>query len=385
MVASTISRARPVAAFLLAGLFAPGLAAQDQHAVGFEGHFQGYSFEDGASVETVNLFIAPVGYRLPFSERVVLDLYGAWARGQVEADNRTYRLEGLVDTQAKLRLQATPWAMLSVSASLPTGQASHDSDEAVVAGVLSSDLFAFRESVWGNGFGVTTGVATATRVGTLGVGVGASYRIAGEFEPDADDDLSYRPGSEMRLRVGVDHQVGETGKLTLGYTFQNFAEDQADGRNLFQAGNRHMIDGTLGFRLAGQVWNLYAMHLNRDSGDLTLSVVDAQQQPVGDSLVATASQKLYSAGLSGSIGLGSRNLRTSADIRMQDRTNPSGTEEGSGWIAGLGVELPLAVGARATLLPSARVMTGSITDEGDVDHSLTGFEGGLILRFELGG
>jgi hypothetical protein len=370
---------------LLAAVLAPALQAQDQHAMAVEGHFQGFSFEDGASLQTVNVLLLPVGYRLPFNDRVVLDLYGAWGRGQVESSDRTYQLEGLVDTQAKLRLQATPWALLTVSASLPTGNAKHDAEEAVVAGVLSSDLFGFRESVWGNGFGLTTGVATATRLGTLGVGFGASYRIAGEFEPDAEDNVGYQPGSEMRVRLGVDHQVGQTGKVTVGYTFQNFAEDQSNGRNFFQAGKRHLVDGTMGFRLAGQVWNVYGMYLNRERGDLTLQILDAQQQPVGDTLLATASQKLYSGGVTGAFSLGSSTLRTSADIRMVDRADPEGSDEGSGWIAGFGVELPLRVGARGTLLPSARVMTGGITDVGGADRSLTGFEGGLILRIELGG
>ena len=390
------------AVVLIAALLAAGwtseLTAQDQHAVAFEGHFQGFTVEDGASVSAMNVFITPVGYRLPLGDQVVSDFYGAWARGQVELDDRTYVINGIVDTQVKLRVQATPWALLSLSASLPTGNAQHDDEEAIVAGVLSSDLFGFRESVWGNGLGVTAGVATATRLGpTTGLGIGASYRVSDEFEPNFGSNLTYQPGNETRVRVGLDQTLGQTGKLTVGYTFQNFQEDQSSPTggplaNLFQAGNRHMADGTLGFRAGRHVLNFYGMYLSRANGDLRLSFVDAQDNVLpGDTIVATSSQKLAAAGVTATLAMGTTSLRASADIRVQDRTNPPvlsaepASEEGSGWIAGFGLELPLRMGPRAALVPSARVLTGSFKDVGDVDRSLTGFEGGIVLRIQLGG
>ena len=354
-------------------------AAGQEHAIAFEGNFQGYTFEDGASVKALNLFILPVGYRVPVGERVVLDLYGAWARGQVEVQNQTYELAGPVDAQVKARFQATPWALLSVSANLPTGKATHDVEEAVVAGVLSSDLFGFRESVWGNGLSITTGVATAAQMGTLGVGIGASYRLASEFQPE--EGLDYQPGNEIRVRAGVDSNVGETGKLTLGVTFQKYAEDQANGLNLFQAGNRIMGDATLGFRAGASVWTLYGAHLRREQGDLT---VRDQADQVVDT-VETPSQNLTSGGITGTFPLGAFDLRLLADGRVQTRDNPDGTEEGSGWIAGVGAEIPFRVGSRATLLPSGRFTTGSLKDAGDVDRSVSGISAGVILRIDLGG
>lgn len=370
---------------MAAAVFDPGEVRAQEHAVAFEGSFLGYTFDDEFPLDAVNLFIAPFGYRVPVGRNLVLDFSGAWAQGRVEAGDRTYELQGLVDSQVKARLQATPWALLSVSVNLPTGEATHDTDEAVVASVLSSDLLGFRESVWGVGLGVTTAVSAATRAGDWGLGAGASYRVAGGFQPADGSELEYEPGNELRLRVGLDRDLGASGTLTLGATFQSFAEDRADGRNLFQAGSRFMGDANLVFRAGSQIWTLHAANVWRERGDLTFTLVDGSGAVVADTVVHTPSQNLVIAGLSGSIPMGgAHRFRPALDVRRQTRDNPSGDDEGSGWIAGAGADLLLRLGPRTTLVPSGRFLTGSVVDPDDEARGVTGVEGGVILRFQLG-
>src|SRR5665811_1131303 len=161
------------AAFLAVTLIAAPLGAQA--TVGASLDYMGYSFGEQLAASAVQLLMVPVAVRFPVTNAFSLDLYSAWAQGRVERDDVAYNLQGLVDTRLKASYQATPWALLGLGVSLPTGNSTHDGEEAIVASVLSSDLLGFRESTWGTGFQATTSVATAMRAGQFGVGVAAAY------------------------------------------------------------------------------------------------------------------------------------------------------------------------------------------------------------------
>lgn len=364
-----------------------GLPASAQTTVGVEAQFKGYSFDEGLGPSAAQLLIVPVAVRLPLSSAFQADLFGAWAEGKVERAGATYELTGPTDAQVKLSWTAKPWAVLSVAANLPTGNESHDAQESVVAAVLATDLLGFRESTWGTGFALTSGLATATRLGRWGVGLGASYRMADGFEPSPDQPITYQPGNEMRLRLGFDRNVGEAGKLSLGATVQNFTDDRItsggqDPRNLFHAGKRFMLDGSYAFRLGSQTWSVYGSNLWRERGDLFLSVVDAAGQVLGDSTVATGKQNLLSVGVGGAIPLGSLyRLRPSADFRLQSREEQDGSDEGSGWVLAAGADFPLRVFGTYDVFPRARYTLGSITGPDGTDHSAHGAELGLTIRF----
>lgn len=371
-------------AALLLGL-APAVVAAQQppRVVGAEVQFQGYTFDEGLGAEAAQLLMFPVAYRTPIGDRLLFDFYTAWAQGKVEQEGTEFTLSGPVDTQAKLSWRAAPWAVLSVAANIPTGEASKTGEEAVVAAVLSSDLLGFREASWGTGLGVTTGVAMATRVSQWGVGLGASYRLANEFEPVADSTLAYEPGDEVRVRLGLDRNVGETGKLNLGATFQNYSEDRLDGRNLFQAGNRLMFDGSYAFRAGGETWTLFAADVWRERGDRFIDLVDDSGIVVDRSTEATGSQNLIIAGISGAIPMGGQRLRPGVDLRRVTRDEPDGTDQGSGWVFGVGADLPLRLGDGIDLTPRARYARGSaVADDGE-SRDFNGAEFGLTLRWNF--
>jgi hypothetical protein len=377
-------RASLFAAAALAAILAAPAAAQT--TIGLEGSFKGYTFDEGLGPTAAQLIITPLAIRIPMGA-IQADLYGAWAQGEVERGGATYRLTGPVDTQVKLSWNAAPWMVLSASVNAPTGKASHDAEEAVVASVLAADLLGFRESSWGSGLSVTSGLATATRMGQWGVGLGASYRVANGFEPAADQAITYEPGNEVRVRLGFDRNVGEAGKFSAGFTVQNFKEDQvrnagADPRNLFQAGNRLMGDMSLAFRVGSQTWTLYGSDLWREKGDLFLSVVDAAGKVIGDSTVATGTQNLISAGFVGAIPLGSLyRLRPAVDLRVQSREEQNGSSEGSGWILSAGGDFPLRFLASYDLFPRARYSFGKIEGPGGGKFSAKGAEFGLTIRW----
>ena len=158
-----------LALVLTVGLAAPA-AAQQSIGVGTE--YMGYTFEEGLGASAAQLLMFPVAVRFPVSS-LTFDLYAAWAQGKVERDDVAYTLSGPVDTRVKLSWQASPWMLMSVGASLPTGNSTHDGEEAVVASVLAMDLLGFREATWGTGAQITSSLATAMRAGGWGIGIAA--------------------------------------------------------------------------------------------------------------------------------------------------------------------------------------------------------------------
>jgi hypothetical protein len=372
-----------VTAALLALGLAVGtpLAGQStQHAFGVGGQFQAYSFDEGLGAEVANLLLVPMAYSVPVGERVGLDFYGAYAFGAVEKAGVTYELNGFVDTRVRATLRMTPWAVLTASVTAPTGHATHNDEEAVVASVLSTDILGFREANWGTGAAVTTGMAAATQAGEWGIGLGGSYRYSNGFEPTEGVEKTYIPGNEIRVRFGVDRNIGEGGKFTAGFTFQNYSEDEYDDRNLFQAGNRLRGDMSVIFRAGRSTWALSGVNVYRDQGDAFLDLVDAQNNVVGDTTVVVGWQNLSVVGLSGSVPLGSTfRIRPAFDFRYQSRE----TEGGEGWLAGAGADIPLRLFGTMDVFPRGKFSFGKLTAPTGESLSLWGVEAGLTLRWRL--
>ena len=373
---------------LLAAAAAGPAGAQQGASFGAGGQIQTFAFGEGLGVERATLYLLPLAYRQPFGDRLSVDLYGAYARGEValggdgEGSDTTYSLSGVVDTKIRANWTATPWAVFSLALNLPTGNSGHSTEEAVVASILANDLLGFREANWGVGFGLTSGVATAYRVGEWGVGVGASYRLADEFEPRSDTALSYSPGDEVRLRLALDRTVAGN-KLTAGVSLQRFSTDQLEDRDLFQAGNRWRGDVTYSFRTGrAATWTAYLSDVWRDRGDLTLDVVDQNGAIVGDTLVRTGHQNLLIAGVAGAINVSpALGIRPSADVRVQTRSEGGGT----GWLAGVGADFPLRVRSDISVIPQVRLQGGELdaaaAGGGTTVHSLFGAEAGVTVRW----
>jgi len=385
------SRSLGVVTGLIAALagVAPA-SAQISAGTGLE--YQSYDFDAGLGADRAQLLLVPVAIRVPVPsvEGLAFDLYSAWAEGRVQAGDSVFKLSGPVDTGLRAAYQATPWALVTVGANIPTGDSEHDTEEALVASVLSTDILGFHETTWGRGFALTGSVAVARQVGGFGLGLAGSYSQRGKFNPSADvagttadeSSLEYQPGSERRIRLGVDRNFGNS-TMTLGATLINYAEDQADGRNLFQAGNRLRFDGTYAFRMGGGVWTVYAADLLRQNGDLSLIVLDSQGDSVDVANVETPKQNLLMAGVTGSVQIGGGFVfRPHVDGRLQSRKDSAGSKAGSGWLVGLGGDIPVRLFGN-DFFPKARVLLGKIKDPAEASISVFGleFSGTVRLNF----
>jgi hypothetical protein len=345
-----------------------------QVTVGVATHYLGYEFDDGLAAESAQLLMMPVGVRIPATDDLTFDLSAAWAEGRIERAGSQHSLSGFVDTGVRAAYQAAPWGLATLGVNLPTGNSQHDGEEAVVAALLSTDLLGFRERSWGRGLAVTSSMAVARTFGSFAMGLAGAYSLRGKFNPNAEQaDLEYRPGSEARLRLGVDRNFGNS-TLTLGGTFINYTDDQAGGRNLFKAGNRYRLDASYAWRMGAGVWTLYAADLYRENGDLTLDVLDSQGVPTGaTALEETPSQNLALVGLMGAVGVGGGFVfRPHLDFKLQTREDAGGSGagnppqvgpgggSGSGWLVAAGGDLPMRILRGYDFFPKARVILGSI-------------------------
>ena len=361
----------------IALLAAAAQTAQAQrHSLAISPGVQTYSLADEMDVQSARLYIVPVAYDLSVSDKLSFDVYSAFARGEAKAGNETHTLQGIVDTRVRASWTATPWAVLTFGVNIPTGNASHDASEAIVASALSTELLGFREALWGTGFGITSGIATASRIGETGVGLGVSYRVAGEFEPIADSSFAYAPGNEARVRLALDRNIGSS-KLTFGVTFQNYTADEAQGRQLFAPGNRFRVDGTYSFRVGPtSTWTLFATDVWRENGDVTLGLAQGGQI-IGDTTFQAGQQNLAVFGIAGAMMVSSRlAVHPVADFRIL--TRESG--EGEGWLGAVGADLPIRR-AGLEIVPNLRVSYGQIEDRQDARHSFWGGDLGVTLRF----
>lgn len=377
--------ARTFGALLLLATSAPAALFAQQPAspaIATGAYFQGYDFDAGLPVEGVNLFIVPVGVELPLGSRVGIDVYSAYAHGAVKQDGVIRTLSGVVDTRLRGSFTLAQSTVLTFGLNLPTGQSTHDAGEALVASALSSDLLGFREANFGIGTGVTTGIATATRLGEWGLGLGGSYRYSGGFEPRADTGFTYTPGDEIRGRLALDRTVAGN-KLTIGAMVQHFGEDQVDDRDLFRSGLRVRGDLAYGFRTsATATWQLYLADIWRESGDLRLDLVDGNNAVIGDSTINTPSQNLLIAGVGGAFRIGNQVIRPSLDGRLLTREKVGGTEGGDGWLVGFGLDAPVRALGRFEIIPRGRIAAGAIDDTGGEARSFWGGEVGGTLRWQ---
>jgi len=364
-----------VGAMLIACVITLPLSGQDARIIGSGAQFQWFSFSEELGADMANLLVVPFTYILPMGGKVKADVYAAWATGSVEKGGFTYNKSGPTDTRVRLSYQATPWAIVTLGVNIPTGNSADTNEEAIVTSVLATDMLGFREATWGTGFGVTGGIATARQVGEWGVGLGASYRQSGEFEPTEGDDLKYQPGNETRVRLGVDRNVGDGGKLTAGVTYLNYSEDLADGQNLFQAGNRIRVDATYAFRSGASTWSLFAADSWRDKGDLTLKLLDPDGSEVGDTLLVMGGQNLFVTGLRGSLPFAGIRIRPELDFRLQSRQAGAG----SGWLLGGGFDLPVRLYGTFDAYPRLRFSYGKMEAVDGNIYSFMGGEAGVTI------
>lgn len=362
---------RTLTACAIALLIPVALEAQSGRAsTGFE--FRTLSADSGLGAKTVRQMAVPFGVVVPLSSRLQVDA-GAWYAQAERTDDAgiTSTLSGLTDVQARAVYELVPDALIfTLATSLPTGHATLEGGELGVAGIIASDLIPFPVSNFGSGFSLTSGLAFAMPVGTWALGLAGSYRVNGEYQPIADNSSMYKPGGEMRLRLGVDRLLGQ-GRMSAGFTYSTFSTDEFGGSGAYRSGARYIPQLSFSVPMGNSTLALYAWDVYRGSGEFLIDTVQAPKQ------------NTLTVGAVLAIRTGRSVLRPSIEFRKgwEGSATATGMEDaGTLFLAGLRYQIPL--GQRMTLIPSFRFDTGSVPGTTGTSIGLSGITAGITLSTE---
>lgn len=320
---------------------------------GFEA--RGLSFNAGLGIKSASELAIPFGVMWTASPRLAFDFgvrYASASRTPEAAGETKATISGLTDAQVRGVYQLVPdVVVLTVAANLPTGKTKLTDQELLAAGVASSELISFPVPSFGSGANVTTGVAVALPVAGWAVGVGGSYRLTAGYTPLASIDSSYKPGGELRVRIGADRVVGQ-GRVSLGFTYSSFAEDEFGGSRLFQPGQRYITQGSWSFPVGNVGLAVYAWDLYRNAGTLVIGGA------------STDKQNVITGGLVASIQMGRNVLRPQLEYRAQSAKAAGAGWTAAGHILSLSARYQLTISERFALLPALRFDTGNIASTG---------------------
>jgi hypothetical protein len=344
--------------------------AQSRWAAGTGARYETYSFGSPEEIDLrrVSLFTLPLGFEFPLIRQLDVRVATAYAHGEMTRGNRReYTISGMTDTEVRLTLGLSSDRLrLSAIALVPTGKQELTAAEMDVAGVIASDLLPFAISNWGTGGGIGLSAAAATPLGeNTGIALSGGFVVAQEYEPVADEDFVYRPGSQLHVRAALDQNVGGAGKASLQFTFQHFAADQTAGANIYQTGDRLQVVGSYAFSF-GPLGSAiaYAGYLHRASGEYT-SIVRV-----------TPAQDLFYGGLGFRLPVGRIVFVPTADVRLLGTETE--TDQGYTMSIGTGAELPIGA---ARLVPHVRGRFGSLSIRDGISRAFTGIDAGMSLRF----
>ncbi len=348
----------------------PAASQIDRAAVGADLSFQSYSFDQAKTfgINSLRLTSLHFAASAPLIEHLVLAVDGAWATAKMNvAGAFNPSISGLTDTQVSLTF--TPLPFLNVSGILlaPTGKETQTLEESVVAGAIASDLFPFKVSNWGSGGGGGINASVARPLGPVGVGLSVGVIAGRKFEPLSGGLFEYRPGTLLSITGAVDGTIGEATKASFKVTYHRYGQDQINGLNLFQSGNRLQAMGSVAFPMGPTSSGVvYAGITHRQRSALLSDLPYSQSLP---------SQNLLLIGGGFRRPVGSVVLKPDAEIRVLRRADSSG----QGIDAGVGATVELRT-THAVFEPSARLHVGQLEVISGSPGSLFGFEIGLTAR-----
>ena len=363
-LAAAMVAAFPVAAFAQGDLPVGRL----RFLTGFE--MRSVSFDAGLGVKTISEMAVPLGVMYNPSTRLAFDLgirYASATRTPSDTAAAKGTVKGPTDLQVRGVFQVIPDAVvLTLAANVPTGKTKLTADELPAAGAVASELIPFPVTSFGTGPNVTTGLAVAVPVAGWAVGLAGAYRLSGAYTPMATIDSSYTPGGEMRFRVGADRVVGQ-GRVSLGFTYSSFSQDEFGGANIFQPGKRYISQVAWSFPLGNLGLSLYAWDLYRTSGTVLLS------------RSATEKQNVLTAGLAASLQMGRSVLRPQVEFRK----HTAGVDqlEAAGQLLSLSARLSLPLSEALSLTPAVRFDTGNIVS--GATYGFTGWGLSMGIRATL--
>ena len=252
----------------LAAVAAPALSAQSifDSELRLAPTFVQYKIKAPSS-ETISEIAVPVFVSIPFGSQFTFDVGTSYARAKVTTGSAVSEINGLTDTQLRGNLTlGQDFIVLTGGVNLPTGKSTVELEQITAAGRIGNDFLAFPISNMGTGLGTTLGIAVARPLGgNWNIGIGGAMRHSSPYDPfNVSPKLRFQPGDEYRGRLGLDRGIG-TGRLSLGFTFSKFGNDDAGG-SIYNTGNRLIAQAVLTNQIAGTDVTFAAYNVIRAEG-----------------------------------------------------------------------------------------------------------------------
>lgn len=270
---------RRLASALLGGFFfASALSAQTEVRAKGGPIWESYSFDEGLAYEDLSEFSFPVVVDVRFGERTSLVLSSGFASVSASAVEGTtvedVSISGILDTEARLTFEVLPRTLsLIVSGVLPTGITEVATAQSSALGLIASEVLDFSMVRLGSGGGFGLGFVGAVPVGDLALGLGATFNASGEFSPIADGP-DYQPGTEFRIRAGLEGPVARATYLRVAGIYSLRGEDEIGGVAPGEPGGQFSLYGAVEQGVGSSTLGAYSFFSGRSEPSLG-------QTPVG--------------------------------------------------------------------------------------------------------
>ena len=212
----------------------------------------------------------------------------------------------------------------------------------------------------------------------MALGLAATYTANGTYQPVQGQPGEFRPGGEMRVRLGFEGPIAQRSFLQTSAIFTHRREDEVSGTSQPSVGNTFSGSVSLNQGLGSTTLTLYVFDLYRSSAGLGSTAVGIAFLNRGN---------VFAAGARWSFSLSSgTSLTPHAEIR-DSKADTRGTR--SGFLTGLeqlgrttrfGVDLRHRIGQRNAIVLRGGGLTGSVVDNMSTDIDVTGYRVSLQLE-----
>lgn len=363
---------RPRALLVLWGVVAAGAApAQVTTSARTGVFFESYSFGSGLAFDRISEITIPVTVTQRFGGRLVVDIATAYASASVrEAGGSTIDHSGFVDTDVRAVVSLMPGRLLfTLVGTIPTGAITVPDTTIPLFGATATDLLGFTIAGFGSGGGVSTGFASAFKVGqSWAVGTGASYRYGASYVPVAGGG-ELTPGGAIRARFGIEGPFGRGQYFRGAFVYTTSGANELGGGRESIIGDRALAYASLSLPLGRSSLQLYGWEMRRfaarNADTNSVAVPRGNVFALGARLARPLSPTVTLSPL-----LEFRHELTGSTARM----------ELLGYLVRTGTDVRYRLSERATAVLQAQVAFGTIEDEG-ASISLFGPRLGALIEW----
>ena len=340
--------------------------------------FEQYRFAPGYVVRSMSELTIPVALEVALGRRASLVLSTGYASVDLTSADTVQladqRVEGTLDTEMRLNLELIPGRLVTfLSGALPTGQQTVAEEELSVLVALTNDAIGFATASLGTGGSAGTGFSAAFPIGRFAVGAAATALYSLPYQPVLSQTGDLRPGSELRLRMGLEGPLAARTYLRVAGSIAARQKDQVGGVTAHGVGHRAIGYLTLEQGMGPALVSLYAFNVYRGTPQLEPTVLGAAILPRGN---------LLAGGVNVAVSL---NPATSLTPRVEYRLStaaPSLEEPGllrSGAVLRAGADLRRRLGRDRALVIQGDLVRGDAL-QGTTFYNVTGFRSAVQLE-----